>query len=171
MSGSMFGPAIHSLDYTHHTSLHYTHTNGPHARLAPLSHGGRLKAVRIVGAPRAWRQSVVLAGGEHFLDADLRRGSQSSGAHSLAGMILTSTCVCHVTDRERCRQTSTCGLQLTDREGFCWGLLSGAEGRTELQRRDDSLDTVRVLLELVQGSLDLRGFGGIWGKRNTDSML
>jgi hypothetical protein len=98
-------------------------------------------------------------------------GSQSSGAHSLAGMMKTWTWALHVTHREACRRTSTCGLQLTVREGFCRGLPSGPEGRTELRRkRDEPLDTVLELLALL-ALLALQGFGGILRNHDTESML
>jgi hypothetical protein len=42
-------------------------------------------------------------------------GSQSPDAHSLAGMMKTSTCALHVTDTEPCCQISTCVLHVTDR--------------------------------------------------------
>ena len=43
--------------------------------------------------------------GAHSLSADSKRGSQSSGKRSLAGMTKTSMCVLHVTDREGVCQT------------------------------------------------------------------
>ncbi|KAJ1466445.1 hypothetical protein T484DRAFT_1756632, partial [Baffinella frigidus] len=73
--------------------------------------------------------------------------------------------------------TTTCGLQLTDREDLCWGVLSGAEGRTELRRkRDEILDTVLVVLVLVVlvllvALIGLRGFGGVRRNHATESML
>ena len=68
-------------------------------------------------------------------------GSQSSGAHFLAGMMKTSTCVLHVTDREGGSRNSTCVSQLTVREGLCRGSSSGPDGRPELRmQRDESPD-------------------------------
>jgi hypothetical protein len=93
------------------------------------------------------------------------RRRRQFGEHSLAGMMKTSTCALHVTDREGCRQTSSCELHVTDRGGICRGVSSGSEGRTELRRkRDESLDTVLVLLVR-------RGFGGICRNQATEFML
>ena len=68
---------------------------------------------------------------------DSKRGSQSFYAPPLAGMTKTSTSVFHETDRGNCRTTSTCVFQLTVREGFCRGISSDLEGRTELGRKRD----------------------------------
>ena len=95
--------------------------------------------------------------GAHSLAADSRRGSQSSGARSLAGMTKTIMCVSHVTDRAICggQKTSTCVFQLTDLEFICRGLPSGPEARR--QERGE-LDAVLVSLLLF----GLRGLDGIW---------
>jgi len=94
--------------------------------------------------------------------------SQSFGAHSLAGMMNTSTCVLHVTDREGRHQTSTCEPHVTDREGLCGGVSSGSEERMEpRRRRDEGIDTVLVLSVL----LVWRGFRGICRNHATVSML
>ena len=93
----------------------------------------------------------------------------------------------HETGREGCRQTSTSvvQLQLTVREGLCWGLSSGPEGRTEKRRnRDENFDTGRVLLPLLkrEESLDKvlvlllellvrRGLGEIWRNHDTASSI
>ena len=83
-------------------------------------------------------------------------------------MMKTSTCVLHVTDREGGGRNSTCVSQLTVREGLCRGVLSGLEGRMELDRkRDESIDVVLVLSVL----LAWRGLGGIWRNHDTATML
>ena len=89
--------------------------------------------------------------GAHSLAADSRRGSQSSGAPSLAGMTKTITCVFHVTDREiRGQKTSTCVFQLTDLEFICRGVSSGPEARREERGElDERIDLMLVLLLLL----------------------
>ena len=57
-------------------------------------------------------------------------GSQPSGARSLAGMMKTSTCVLHVTNRAGCRQTSMRVLHVTDRQLLFRGASSGSPGAT-----------------------------------------
>ncbi|KAJ1483914.1 hypothetical protein T484DRAFT_1895186 [Baffinella frigidus] len=94
--------------------------------------------------------------GAWFLaDDDPMRARIEVSERFLAGMVTTSTCVFHVTDRE----------------GFCWGVLSCTEGQTELRsKRVESLDTRLVLLVLL-ALLNLRDFGGMWRKNDTGSML
>ena len=95
-------------------------------------------------------------------------GSQPSGAHCLAGMIKTSTCALHETDRVSGGKTSMCVSQLTDRGGFCRGWPPGPQGRAELRRsRDERLDTAIGLTLLITR----RGFGEISRMHATGCML
>ena len=103
----------------------------------------------------------------------LKRRSDSSSKCSLAGIMKTSTRALHETDREGCRQASTwvVQLQLPDREGVCWGVSSGPEGRRGLRRkRDESLDTVLVLLALL-ALFVRRRLDGIWRNQDTLSVM
>jgi len=94
--------------------------------------------------------------------------SLSFCAHSRAGMMKTSTCELHDTDREGCCQTSTCELHDTDREGLCRAVSSGSEGRKELRRRRvEGIDTVHALSVM----LVRRGFRGMFRNQATRSML
>ena len=105
--------------------------------------------------------------GAHSLAADSRRGSQSSGARSLAGMTKTIMCVSHVTDRAICggQKTSTCVFQLTDLEFICRGLPSGPEARRqERGELDERIDPMLVLL-------GLRRLDGSWRHDTTTFML
>ena len=145
---------------------------------------GPIEGRGVVGAQRTGRQSVGSAGGGYHalavvealeaqspgvpsLSKMAQGGSQSSGAHSLAGITKTSTSLHHETDRVIGPTTSTCVSQLTDLESFCRGLSSGLEGRTELRRKqDESLDA--ALGPVLRG---WRGLTGIWRNHDTGSML
>jgi len=134
---------------------------------------------RLDGADATSSSSTLLVRGSQSSSAAL--DSKSSDVRSLAGMMKTSTCVLHETDRLNGRKTSTCDSQsvdrqaswesLVDREGGSWvggsltvrkgfrrGASSGTDGRTELRwNMDESLETaVRVgALEVCVAALAL----------------
>ena len=93
---------------------------------------------------------------------------RSHPARSLAGIMKTSTCMLHVTDREGCLQTSTCVPHVTDRQVLNRGASSGSQGRMELRLKiEQSLAEARTVLAL----LVVGGVGGIWREHATWSML
>jgi len=110
--------------------------------------------------------------GARSLAEDARRGSRGS----LAGMVKTSMCVFHETDREMSSRTSTCGFQLMDLEVICRGLSSGPEARRkerwELCERVDPVMIRWTGLALVPLLLfGLRGLDGIWRHDDRKFML
>ena len=104
-----------------HTSWQDSRRHGPADR-TPLGLED-LQGLGVVGAPRAGHHNVFLAG-----EVMMRSSSSTQGGSSvLPGIVKTSTCAHHETDREAIHLTSMCGLQLTVREGD----LGAASRRTQ----------------------------------------
>ena len=138
------------------------------AQGGPQSSGARFLA-RILRAGDA-----ALVVGVDALEArvgavELNRGSQSCGAQSLAGMMKTSIFALHETDRRSGRTNSTCVPKLTDREGFSRRLPSPPLLVLLRVKRDESLDTVLVLVLSVL--VTRRGLGGICRNHATEGSM